>query len=145
MNYINTLAELQISNNSILVKKLDELKEYKLAEKLQSVTEHLHKTLSVEKNFKLVKDILLQLNLIEVYDKIFSHPVNINEFKDKHGNVFLQARASIKISSGKLKWISAYIGSIKDFPDGVNDINAYEKGQGLIRKKLLSFYFSEDL
>ena len=142
MDYLSTIASLSLKNSHLIVKKLNELKEYEHAEKLQSQIDILHTILADDNNLDLVLKVFKNLIRIELYDNIFHHPININQFKDKNGNIFLNARASIKQTSGKLKWISAYVGTIKDYPNGVNDKNAYEKGEGLIRKKLISHYFS---
>jgi len=76
------------------------------------------------------------LNYLENYTKLLAQPIHINQFKDKNNNIFLQARTTIKDNSGKTKWVNAYVGTLKDYPKGVNDVEAIKKGQILIRQKI---------
>ena len=78
-------------------------------------------------------------NKLDRIKKFLNHPIHINKFKDKYGNVYLQARASYN-SNGKVKVVNAYVGSIDDFPEGVNSTDAIKKGKTLIRKKLEPIY-----
>ena len=73
--------------------------------------------------------------------RFLKHPVHINEFKDKYGNKFIQARTSLMDkSTKKLKNISAYVGSYTDYPKGIQSPEAILKGRMLARKKLEAFF-----
>lgn len=89
---------------------------------------------------KLVYPLIAHLETLERYIKWMNHPVYLNEYKDKYGNKYLQARTSIKDENGKTNWINAYIGTISDYPDGVNDLAALDKAKPLIRKKLKKYF-----
>ena len=79
------------------------------------------------------------INKLKRIKKFLNHPIHVNTFKDRYGNVYLQARASYN-SDGKLKHVSTYIGSLNDFPEGIKSLDAIKKGKSLTRKKLESIY-----
>jgi len=82
-----------------------------------------------------------RLNKLETYKNFLKHPIHINEFKDKYGNKFIQARTSLMDkSTKKLKNISAYVGSYTDYPKGIQSPEAILKGRMLARKKLEAFF-----
>jgi predicted regulator of amino acid metabolism with ACT domain len=87
-----------------------------------------------------VIDVLNELEYLKKFKELMEQPVYLNKFNDKYGNTFLQARTSIRDSSGKTKWINGYLGSINKFEKGVNDPSALELGKILIRKKLKKYY-----
>jgi hypothetical protein len=83
----------------------------------------------------------LIINRVEEYMRFLKHPVHINEFKDKYGNKFIQARTSLMDkSTKKLKNISSYVGSYTDYPKGIHSPEAILKGRMLARKKLEAFF-----
>lgn len=84
--------------------------------------------------------VLVYLETIEQYIRWMDYPIYLNEFKDKKGNRYLQARTSIKDINGKTNWVNAYIGSMKDYPKGINDPSAMEKAKPLVRKKLKKYF-----
>jgi hypothetical protein len=78
---------------------------------------------------------------VEEYMRFLKHPVHINEYKDKYGNKFIQARTSLMDKkTKKLKNISAYVGSYTDYPKGIHSPEAILKGRMLARKKLEAFF-----
>ena len=79
------------------------------------------------------------LNKLKRIKKFLNHPINLNIYKDKYGNKYLQARSSYT-SDGKLKQVNAYVGSLNDFPEGTKSLDAMKKGKILIRKKLEPIY-----
>jgi hypothetical protein len=81
-------------------------------------------------------DFLEQIDTLLSYEKIISKGLYINEYKDKYGNKYLQARTSIKVK-GKTKWVAAYLGSKEQYPKGINDPIALKNGKHLILEKLL--------
>lgn len=82
---------------------------------------------------------LQRLSKLENYEKFLNHPIHINEFKDKYGNVFLQARASYNME-GKIKYLNAYVGALGDYTKGNKDKAAIRKGKTLLRAKLKDIY-----
>jgi hypothetical protein len=74
------------------------------------------------------------------YVNLLRHPIHINEFKNKNGNVFYQARASIKDSNGKKVMLNGYIGPSHKFDKGIEDPFAIEIGRKAVLKKLRKFY-----
>ena len=74
------------------------------------------------------------------YVNLLRHPIHINEFKNKNGSIFYQARASIKDSRRKKVWINGYIGPSHKFYKGVDDPFAIEIGRAAVLKKLRKFY-----
>jgi hypothetical protein len=80
-----------------------------------------------------------RLNKLETYKNFLKHPIHINEYKDKYGNRFLQARASYN-ADGKIKYTNAYVGTFADFPKGNQDQLAISKGKNLVRAKLKGIY-----
>ena len=91
---------------------------------------------NVEKSYETI-NLVNRLNRMK---KFLNYPVHINEFKDKYGNIYLQARTSIKDEDGKTKWVNSYVGALKDFPDGINSLDALIKGKALLRKKFESLF-----
>ena len=79
------------------------------------------------------------LNKLKRIKKFLNHPINLNIYKDKYDNKYLQARSSYT-SDGKLKQVNAYVGSLNDFPEGTKSLDAMKKGKILIRKKLEPIY-----
>lgn len=86
-------------------------------------------------NLKIIMTSITLLNKLERIKKFLNHPINLNIY----GNKYLQARSSYT-SDGKLKQVSAYVGSLNDFPEGIKSLDAMKKGKILIRKKLKSIY-----
>ena len=76
------------------------------------------------------------------YANLLRHPIHINEFKDKNGNIFYQARASIKDSNGKKVMLNGYIGPSHKFYKGIEDPEAVEIGRKAVLKKLRKFYIN---
>ncbi len=74
------------------------------------------------------------------YVKLLRHPIHLNEFKNKNGSIFYQARASIKDSNGKKVWLNGYIGPSHKFYKGIDDPFAIEIGRAAVLKKLRKFY-----
>ena len=74
------------------------------------------------------------------YVNLLRHPIHLNEFKNKNGSVFYQARASIKDQNGKKVWLNGYIGPSHKFYKGVDDPFAIEIGRKAVLKKLRKFY-----
>jgi hypothetical protein len=96
---------------------------------------------NVAYEFSIVNKTAHILFKIEEYKRFLNHPVHINEFKDKYGNKFIQARTSLMDkSTKKLKNISAYVGSYTDYPKGIHSPEAILKGRMLARKKLEAFF-----
>ena len=91
---------------------------------------------NLEKSYETIN----LVNRLKRIKKFLNHPINIYDFKDKYNNVFLHARTTVKDNLGKTKWITSYVGKLKDFPDGVNSLDASIKGKTLLRKKLEPFY-----
>jgi len=88
----------------------------------------------------LVGRVIGLLSIIKNYIKWMEHPIHINEFKDKYGHIYLQARSSIKDEKNKTQWVNAYVGSLKEYPKGIEDFEAIKKGKFLMRKKLKKYF-----
>jgi hypothetical protein len=91
---------------------------------------------NVEKSYETIN----LVNRLKRIKKFLNHPMYISEFKNKDGKVYIHSKTSFKDTTGKTKWISTYVGSLKDFPDGVNSSDALIKGKALLRKKIESLY-----
>jgi hypothetical protein len=89
----------------------------------------------VEKVFKSVN----LINKLRRIKRLLSQNVYINKFTNNNGNEYLQARTSRQVD-GKTKWINAYVGPFKDFPEGIKSREALKLGKTLIRKKLEPLY-----
>lgn len=100
----------------------------------------LMKKIVMPSDVSKITAVLANLILLEKYIKWIEHPIYLNEFKDKNGNRYIQGRTSIKGSDGKTKWISAYVGSVNEYPKGVNDPEALRKARPIIRKKLKKYF-----
>jgi hypothetical protein len=92
-----------------------------------------------EKDYNIIYAAFERIKKLETFEKFLRHPIHINEFKDKYGNRFLQARASYSVG-GKIKYTNAYVGTFADFPKGNQDQRAIDKGKNLVRAKLKGIY-----
>jgi superoxide dismutase len=90
---------------------------------------------SVEKTFKIIN----LINKLRRIKNLLNQSVYINIYSNKYGSEYLQARTSQKID-GKTKWINAFVGSVKDFPEKTKSAEALKLGKTLIRKKLEPLY-----
>jgi hypothetical protein len=91
---------------------------------------------NIEKSYETIN----LVNRLKRLKRFLNHPIHINEYKDKYGNIYLQSRTTLKGSDGKTKWINAYVGKLKDFPDGANSLDVLIKGKTLLRKKIEPLY-----
>jgi hypothetical protein len=121
------------------LKKLNNKLEHEDIESIEEIISNLSSIVKPSEVNNLIK-VLSLLKKLEDYIKWAEHPVHVNEFKNKYGSTYLQARTSIKDEKGKTKWVSAYLGSLSEFPKGVNDPKAIEMAKPLIRKKLKKIY-----
>lgn len=119
-----------------ILKNIDEFKELNGYEDIIEATNIIKESTGEPSCFRNILKVLINLDNLEMYDNILKHPIYINLFRDKNGNQYLQARASIKVNS-KVVWVNAYVGKLSEFHKGVNDPNAISKGKKLVRKKLL--------
>ena len=85
----------------------------------------------------LIKSILTALSDIETIEALLKQKVYLNEYSNKYGKRYIQARTSHIKSDGKTAWINAYVGPIGDFKLGTKDPEAIKLGKEYIRKKLL--------
>ena len=91
---------------------------------------------NVEKSYETIN----LVNRLKRIKKFLNHPMYISEYKNKNGKVYIQSKTAVKDKTGKTKWISAYVGTLKDFPDGINSSDALIKGKALMRKKIESLF-----
>ena len=94
---------------------------------------------SNEGGFEKILHILRLFDKLNRFKKFLKQDIYLNRFKDKNGNVYIQARTSLKVN-GEQKWISAYLGSLNDYPDGLNSLELLYKGKNLIRKKIEPYF-----
>jgi|LauGreDrversion4_2_1035121.scaffolds.fasta_scaffold1048192_1 hypothetical protein len=134
------LQQLHYGFTPSFIDKLDTQMEGSDKENIQSICSGLSELICKKDKLLLAIRALSLLESIEKYQKWVEHPIYLNEFKDKKGNTYLQARTSLKDERGKTKWVNAYIGSLKEYPKGVNDPNAMEKAKPLIRSKLKKYF-----
>jgi hypothetical protein len=79
------------------------------------------------------------LHQLDIVAAFLKHPIHLNTFKDKYGNTYIQARTTKEIG-GKLKWFNGYVGSLVDYPKGVDDKNAIAKGHAIVRRKMAEHF-----
>jgi hypothetical protein len=140
MQTIDLLTRVHGGSVPSIFKELDIKSERNEYDTVADLVADFPKLISGDDEFRLVIKVLNKLTKLENYLKWIEHPIHINEFKDKYGNTYLQARTSIKDQLGKTKWVNAYIGTLKDFPKGITDTEASKKGKTLIRKKLKKYF-----
>ena len=136
MEHETLLMQLHIGNKPHNFNGLDSLQEIKLIEDIDAQLTELAKLVESKENIQNAIRLITRLRTLDNYYNLLSHTVHINEFKYKYNNVFLHARTTIKDKLGKTKWVTAYVGTLKDYPTGVNDVEAIKKGQILIRQKI---------
>ncbi len=115
---------------------LDPMEEKEQLEDINAHIMELSKLVETKDDYNHAHRLVNHLTYLENYTKLLAQPIRINQFKDKNNNVFLQARTTIKDKLGKTKWVNAYVGTLRDYPKGVNDVEAIKKGQILIRQKI---------
>ena len=137
-----TLFFLSMYNGTIppIFNQLDYKFEGEEKEKITSLVNQFPTLIQNDRDFKRMTQVLMCLQTLNEYKRWIEHPIYLNEFKDKYDNKYIQARTSIKGEDGKTKWISAYIGSLNDYPKGISDPTAYEKAKPLIRSKLRKYF-----
>ncbi len=140
MEHETLLMQLHIGNKPHNFNGLDSLQEIKLIEDIDAQLTELAKLVESKENIQNAIRLITRLRTLDNYYNLLSHTVYINEFKDKYNNVFLHARTTIKDKLGKTKWVTAYVGTLKDYPKGVNDVEAIKKGQILIRQKIKGYF-----
>ena len=140
MDITNLLTKVYTGTLPPVFKNLDIKAEINDLQTVENLISEFPKLMDNDKNFKLVFRVLSYLEKLDSYLKWMEHPIYLNEFKDKYGNIYIQGRTSIKGQDGKTKWISAYIGGINDYPKGIKDSDALNKAKPLIRKKLKKYY-----
>jgi hypothetical protein len=140
MDSITLLTMVRTGSVPAIFKQLDYKSENSELTAVEELVSQFPKLIKSKDEFMLVVRVLASLSSLEKYIQWAEYPIHINEFKDKYGNRYLQARTSIKGENGKTKWISAYVGSVSDFPKGTQDPAAFDKARPLIRKKLKKFF-----
>jgi hypothetical protein len=136
MDYATFLMILHAGSVPSDFNGLDPIQEKEQVEDINTHLLELTKLVEKNDNFKLAVNLVNHLTYLEKYIKLLAQPIRINQFKDKNNNIFLQARTTMKDTSGNTKWVNAYVGTLKDYPKGVNDSEAIKKGQILIRQKI---------
>ncbi len=136
MDYSNFLYFLHTGAAISDFNGLDPIQEKEQLEDINTRLLELSKLVEKKDDFTNAVSLVNHLTYLENYTKLLAQPIHINQFKDKNNNVFLQARTTIKDKLGRTKWVNAYVGTLKDYPKGVNDVEAIKKGQILIRQKI---------
>lgn len=136
------LLLMRLHSNSLIndFNGLDPVQEKEQIEDINNHLNELSKMVEQNKDFIQATILVNHLTYLDRYTKLLDYPIYINQFKDKNNNIFLQARTTIKDDLGKTKWVNAYVGTLKDYPKGINDSEAIKKGQILIRKKLKGYF-----
>jgi hypothetical protein len=140
MEFFTLLTQLHIGSEPNYFNGLDPIQENEQIEDIKTHLNELSKMVEHKQDLKQAITLVNHLLYLENYTKLLAQPIYINQFKDKNNNLFLQARTTIKDDFGKTKWVNAYVGTLKDYPKGINDIEAIKKGQILIRKKLKGYF-----
>jgi len=108
--------------------------------KIKTLFNSIKRRITTKEDKQLISNILDNLQQLKQITEYLEHPIYMNEFKDKYGNAYLQARTYVLNEDGKKKWKNSYIGTLKEFPEGIEDKKAIEKGRLLLREKLKSHY-----
>ncbi len=140
MQIIDLLTRVHGGTIPSIFKELNSKLEFDDYNAVANLVADFPKLMGKDEELGLVTRVLSRLVKLENYLNWIEYPIHINEFKDKYGNTYLQARTSIKDEFGKTKWVNSYIGALKDFPKGINDSEALKKGKTLIRKKLKKYF-----
>lgn len=82
-------------------------------------------------------EVLTAYSEFEAVESLLNQKVYLNEFSNKYGKKYIQARTSISKSDGKTSWINAYVGPLENYKLGIKDPSAIKLGRELMRKKLL--------
>lgn len=130
----------QISTYGLPSNLLDEFNpetEGDLLNILKVASEFLKQKFRNKETRALVLDLFQAYSCIDSVERLLSYSVYINEFSNKNGKKYLQARTSYINAKGKKSWLNAYIGAIENFPKGTKDPIAFKLGKELIRKKLI--------
>jgi hypothetical protein len=136
MDYKTLLMQLNIGSKPNNFDILDPIQEKDQIDDINQQLTELSKLVEKNEICRLAIKIITHLENIDNYNKLLSQPIHINEFNDKNNNKFLQARTTFKNQVCKTKWVNAYLGTLKQYPKGVNDPEAIKKGQILIRQKI---------
>jgi hypothetical protein len=122
----------------------DDMVEDEYKDKIRTILSQLRDIMYSSNNSGMsdIEKVLKAVNLINKLRRIkrfLSQKVYLNTYTNSYGSEYLQARTSRQVN-GKTKWINAYVGPSKDFPEGVKSREALKLGKTLIRKKIEPLY-----
>jgi hypothetical protein len=129
------------SEEYIAVKKLvDNVKSLLLDDDKLALSEEQLKNYKERSRYSIFLEATINMISIMKYIKWMEHPIYLSAFNNKNGKVYLQAKTANKDKTGKTKWISAYVGTLNDYPKGVSDPDAIKKGKSIIRQKIKKYF-----
>ena len=132
--YLQIVSQAYIGN---LVKELNPDSEQELINELESLAKEMKMMFKgKEEKTKLFKS-FEAFSRIEAIEALIGQKVYLNEYSNKNGNKYIQARTSITKPDGKTSWLNAYVGPLENFKLGTKDPEALKIGKELIRKKLI--------
>jgi len=140
MDSIDLFSSVHTGTMPAIFNQLDYKLEFEDKDRIEALVSVFPTLIKSKEDLHLVFEVLSNLHTLEQYQRWIDHPIYLNEFNDKYGNVYIQARTSIKGTDGKTKWVSAYIGSLNDYPKGTSDPLALEKAKPLIRQRLKKYF-----
>jgi len=136
---------LAVLTNNLTPSFLDDFNQEKEPELFKEVNDEMEKLRQIvsDKNvFSRLIACLISLEQIDNFLEILNHKFKINLFTDKYGNKYLQARTRIKVGH-EMVWVNAYLGTLAEYPKGISDPLALEKGGILLRKKMLKLFLKK--
>ena len=131
---------LSIVTSGISSRLLDELNpntELDLINELKSHAKEMRAIFRGKEARAILIKSLEALSQIEAIEALINQKVYLNEYSNKNGNKYIQARTSISKPDGKTSWLNAYVGPLENFKLGTKDPEALKIGKELIRKKLI--------
>jgi hypothetical protein len=111
--------------------------EKSIVDKLNSVESKLKELFNNSESRKAIIQALSLLQVIEDVEDLVNYKVYLNEYSNKYGKKYIQARSSYENKSGKKAWVNAYVGPLDSFKGQLKDPEAIKLGKNLIRKKLI--------
>ena len=111
--------------------------EKSIVDKLNSAEAKLKELFKNGESRKHIIQALSLLNLVQDVEALVNYKVYLNEYPNKYGKKYIQARASYQNKFGKKAWVNAYVGPLESFKGQLKDPEAIKLGKKLIRKKLI--------
>ena len=135
LDKLRDIAQLGVPKQ--IIEELNPSSEYEIIQNLEASRKKINAAF-LDKNVRaILNQVMTAFADIETVEALLKQKVYLNEFSNKYGKKYVQARTSHVKSDGKTSWVNAYVGPLDNFKQGLKDPEALKIGRELMRKKLI--------